>query len=66
MLPPGIAALGGSLASMALVIPGMNEVWYAGPLSKTTGDIGFEMAFMVTAIFYLPFRWLEIRLRDYL
>ncbi|KAK3936383.1 permease for cytosine/purines, uracil, thiamine, allantoin-domain-containing protein [Diplogelasinospora grovesii] len=65
-LPPGIAALGASLVSMALVIPGMAQVWYTGPIGITTGDIGFEMAFAVTAIFYLPFRWLEIRLRGHL
>lgn len=61
-LPLGVAAIGASLVSMALVIPGMEEPWYTGPIAKTTGDIGFEMAFVVTALAYLPFRWLEIRL----
>jgi purine-cytosine permease-like protein len=60
-LPLGLAALGASLVSMALVVPGMGEVWYTGPIAEKTGDIGFEMAFVVTAIFYLPLRWLEIR-----
>jgi purine-cytosine permease-like protein len=64
-LPSGIAALGASLVSMALVIPGMSEVWYTGPIAETTGDIGFEMAFVVTALFYLPFRWLEIRIQGH-
>lgn len=62
-LPPGIAAIGASAVSMALVVPGMAEPWFTGPIAKTTGDIGFEMAFVVTAIAYLPFRWLEIRWR---
>ncbi|KAK4165860.1 hypothetical protein QBC43DRAFT_332951 [Cladorrhinum sp. PSN259] len=59
-LPPGIAALGASMVSMALVIPGMAAPWYTGPIAKITGDIGFEMAFIVTGLAYLPFRWLEI------
>ncbi|KAK3353047.1 permease for cytosine/purines, uracil, thiamine, allantoin-domain-containing protein [Lasiosphaeria hispida] len=65
-LPPGVAALGASLCSMGLVVPGMAEPWFTGPIAKTTGDIGFEMAFAVTALCYLPFRWLEIRLRGHL
>ncbi|KAK3688586.1 permease for cytosine/purines, uracil, thiamine, allantoin-domain-containing protein [Podospora appendiculata] len=65
-LPPGIAALGASLVSMALVVPGMAEPWYTGPIAKTTGDIGFEMAFLVTALAYLPFRWAEIKLKGHL
>ena len=65
-LPPGIAAIGASLVSLALVIPGMAEPWFTGPIAKTTGDIGFEMAVVVTALSYLPFRWLEIRWRGHL
>lgn len=65
-LPPGIAAVGASLVSLALVIPGMAEPWFTGPIAKTTGDIGFEMAFVVTALSYIPFRWLEIRWRGHL
>ncbi|KAK8060307.1 purine-cytosine permease fcy22 protein [Apiospora saccharicola] len=65
-LPSGIAALAASLLSMGLVIPGMAEAWYTGPIAEKTGDIGFEMAFFVTGIFYLPFRWLEIKWRGHL
>lgn len=65
-LPSGIAALGASIVSMGLVVPGMAEVWYTGPIAETTGDIGFEMAFVVTALFYVPFRWLEIKLRGHI
>lgn len=65
-LPTGIAAIAASLVSFALVVPGMAEVWYTGPIAEKTGDIGFEVAFVLTAIFYYPFRWLEIRLRGHL
>jgi len=63
LLPPGFAAMGASLVSLALVVPGMAQSWYTGPLAKVTGDIGFEMAFVVTALFYVPFRFLEIKFR---
>ena len=65
-LPSGIPALLASLISFALIVPGMAEVWYTGPIAETTGDIGFEMAFVVTALFYFPLRWLEIRWRGHL
>jgi purine-cytosine permease-like protein len=65
-LPPGIAAIGASLVSMALVVPGMAAPWYRGPIARTTGDIGFEMAFGVTALCYLAFRWVEVRWRGHL
>jgi purine-cytosine permease-like protein len=65
-LPTGLAAVGASLVSMALVVPGMAAPWYTGPIAEKTGDIGFEMAFVVTAISYLPLRWLEIRWRGHL
>jgi purine-cytosine permease-like protein len=50
-------------ASFGLVIPCMYENWYVGPIAETTGDIGFEMAFCITALLYLPLRYLEIRMR---
>ncbi|KAH6856566.1 permease for cytosine/purines, uracil, thiamine, allantoin-domain-containing protein [Chaetomium sp. MPI-CAGE-AT-0009] len=65
-LPPGIAAIVASMVSLGLVVPGMAAPWYTGPIAKMTGDIGFEMAFVVTAISYIPFRWLEIRWRGHL
>jgi purine-cytosine permease-like protein len=66
MLPSGLAAIGASLLSFGLVVPGMAEVWYTGPIAETTGDIGFELAFVLTGLFYLPLRWLEIRIRGHL
>jgi purine-cytosine permease-like protein len=65
-LPTGLAAMGASIISFGLVVPGMAEVWYTGPIAETTGDIGFELAFVVTALFYIPLRWLEIRIRGQL
>jgi purine-cytosine permease-like protein len=65
-LPTGLAAILASIISFGLVVPGMEEVWYTGPIAETTGDIGFEMAFVVTGIFYLPLRWLEIKWRGHL
>jgi purine-cytosine permease-like protein len=62
-LPTGIAAWGASICSLGLVIPGLAKTWYTGPIGRHTGDIGFEMAIAVTALLYVPFRLLEIKLR---
>ena len=62
-LPPGLAAIGASMLSWALVVPGMAQSWYVGPIAKITGDIGFEMAFVLTGLLYLPLRWVEIKAR---
>ncbi|KAI0458130.1 permease for cytosine/purines, uracil, thiamine, allantoin-domain-containing protein [Xylaria acuta] len=60
-LPWGAAALTASVLSFALVIPSIAQIWFTGPIAKKTGDIGFELAFIATAIFYLPLRALEKR-----
>ncbi|KAF7542727.1 hypothetical protein G7Z17_g11329 [Cylindrodendrum hubeiense] len=60
-LPPGFAAIGASLVSLALVIPSMDTTWYTGPIGKHIGDLGFESAFVVTALAYYPLRSLEIK-----
>lgn len=65
-LPPGIAALAAGILSFAIVIPSMHQVWFTGPIGKTTGDIGFEVAFAAAGVLYFPFRWLEIRFRGML
>ncbi len=62
-LPLGVAALGASVLSFALVIPSMSQVWYKGPIASKTGDIGFEAAMVVTALCYIPLRHLEKRWR---
>ncbi|KAI1371590.1 permease for cytosine/purines, uracil, thiamine, allantoin-domain-containing protein [Hypoxylon crocopeplum] len=61
-LPLGIAALSASALSFALVIPSMSQVWFEGPIAEKSGDIGFEIAFVVTAVLYLPLRFFEKKL----
>ncbi|KAJ3572234.1 hypothetical protein NP233_g3212 [Leucocoprinus birnbaumii] len=63
LLPTGIAAVASVILSFGPVVPCMDQIWYVGPIAQTTGDIGFEMAFVVSGIFYIPFRWLEIKWR---
>ncbi|KAK0728372.1 permease for cytosine/purines, uracil, thiamine, allantoin-domain-containing protein [Lasiosphaeria miniovina] len=59
LLPWGAAALAAAALSFALVIPAMDQTWYHGPIASTTGDIGFELAFAVSAALYVPLRFLE-------
>ena len=54
-------ALAAGLLSVALIVPSMEQVWYTGPIAKYTGDIGFEVAFAVSALLYWPLRTLELR-----
>ncbi|KAM0460054.1 hypothetical protein ACHAPV_000306 [Trichoderma viride] len=61
-LPLGIAALLSGILCFGMVVPCMDQVWWQGPIAKTTGDIGFEMAFVVASLLYVPFRYAEIRL----
>lgn len=62
-LPSGIPAIAASVLSFGLVVPSMDQVWFVGPIAKTTGDIGFEMALVLTAIFYVPLRYVEVKMR---
>lgn len=61
-LPIGLAALLASAGSFALIWAVMDQVWWVGPIAKTTGDIGFEVAFALTALLYPPLRLVELRL----
>ncbi|KAF2016684.1 hypothetical protein BU24DRAFT_492727 [Aaosphaeria arxii CBS 175.79] len=58
-LPPGIAAISAAVLCFGLVIPGMSQIWFVGPIAEKTGDIGFEVAFVLSALLYLPMRLLE-------
>ncbi|KAH8723540.1 purine-cytosine permease FCY21 [Phaeosphaeriaceae sp. PMI808] len=58
-LPLGLAALGSGVLSLGMIVPGMAQIWYTGPIGKKTGDIGFEVAFAVSALMYVPLRFLE-------
>ncbi|KAI0795398.1 cytosine-purine permease [Abortiporus biennis] len=62
-LPTGIAAISACLLACALIVPSMDQVWFVGPIAKKTGDIGFELAFVATALFYIPLRALEVKIR---
>ena len=63
-LAPGYAAMSASLLSYAVIIPCMNQVWFTGPIGNVTGDIGFEVALVATAVLYLPLRYLERKVFD--
>lgn len=58
-LPIGVAALVSSVLSFLLVVPSMSQIWWTGPIARVTGDLGFEFAFVVTGLLYVPFRTLE-------
>ena len=62
-LPSGIPAIGACVLSFGLIVPGMNQVWFTGPIGKTTGDIGFELAFLSTVVCYIPLRSLEFYMK---
>ncbi|KAL8407210.1 hypothetical protein RB596_009728 [Gaeumannomyces avenae] len=58
-LPPGVAALASLLVSFGAIVPFMAQAWWTGPVAKLTGDIGFELAFVVAGLVYLPLRTFE-------
>ncbi|KAH8881458.1 purine-cytosine permease FCY21 [Thozetella sp. PMI_491] len=61
-LPLGVAAISSIFLPVALIVPCMSETWYTGPIARTTGDIGFEVGFVLSVLCYIPLRTLEIRL----
>ncbi|KAI1421369.1 permease for cytosine/purines, uracil, thiamine, allantoin-domain-containing protein [Xylaria sp. FL1777] len=62
-LPTGLSAILAAGLSFGLVVPCASQAWYTGPLAVTTGDIGFEVALVLSPILYLPIRWLELKWR---
>ena len=62
LLPVGVAAVASGVLSFGLIIPCMAQVWWTGPIAETTGDIGFEVALVLSALLYIPLRTLEKRL----
>jgi NCS1 nucleoside transporter family len=58
-LPPGLAAFGAGVLCFALVIPGMSQIWFEGPIARKTGDIGLEIAIVLSALLYVPLRFWE-------
>ncbi|KAG1867285.1 permease for cytosine/purines, uracil, thiamine, allantoin-domain-containing protein [Suillus subalutaceus] len=63
-LPWGAAAITAVIMSFALIIPCMNQIWYQGPIGITSGDIGFEIAFPLAGLLYLPLRKLELKYQN--
>lgn len=62
-LPSGLSAIVAMLASWAFIIPTMDQTWFTGPIAKSTGDLGFEFAIIVSAIIYIPLRTFEVKRR---
>jgi len=62
-LPTGFAALVACLVAVGVIVPAMEQVWWTGPIGRKTGDIGFELAFVVTALVYPVARRIELRVR---
>jgi purine-cytosine permease-like protein len=60
-LPLGAAAFTASALPFALIVPCMSQSWFQGPIARTTGDIGFEVALVLSATFYLVFRTFELK-----
>ncbi|OHE98314.1 NCS1 nucleoside transporter [Colletotrichum orchidophilum] len=58
-LPLGVAAIGAAVLSFGLVVPCIAQVWFTGPIAVSTGDIGFEVAFFLSAVLYVPLRYAE-------
>jgi purine-cytosine permease-like protein len=58
-LPLGAAALASGVLSFGLVVPSMAQVWWTGPIAQTTGDLGFEFAFVLSSLLYVPLRFAE-------
>ncbi|KAH0834778.1 cytosine-purine permease [Lanmaoa asiatica] len=58
-LPWGAAAVTAGILSFGLIIPSMNQIWFVGPIGLNTGDIGFEVAFPLAGLLYVPLRTLE-------
>jgi purine-cytosine permease-like protein len=58
-LPPGIAALTSAILAIGLIVPSMDQIWFTGPIAERSGDLGFELGFIVCALLYIPLRLLE-------
>lgn len=61
-LPLGVAAMAAGILCWGLIVPFMDQAWYQGPLAKSTGDLGFEIAFVLSGVLYIPLRYAEKRL----
>jgi purine-cytosine permease-like protein len=62
-LPTGLAPLGTCLVALGVIVPTMEQVRWMGKIGKKAGDIGFELAFVVTALVYPVTRVIELKVR---
>ncbi|KAJ5798705.1 nucleoside transporter [Penicillium pulvis] len=64
-LPLGIGAGVAFILGVVAWCMGMSETWFVGPLAKTIGEYGGDVAneftFVVTALTYIPARYLELK-----
>lgn len=61
-LPWGAAAVASLACGFGAAVPAMGQVWFVGPVARTTGDIGIFFSLIVSAVFYTLLRSLEIKL----
>lgn len=60
-LPSGLSALAAGAVGIGLSVPCINQVWYVGSIAEHSGDIGWEVAFVASALVYVPLRVVERR-----
>ncbi|KAJ5753220.1 nucleoside transporter [Penicillium odoratum] len=62
-LPLGIGAGVAFALGVIAWVMGMSETWFVGPLAKVIdgGDVANEFTFVVTALSFLPARYLELK-----
>lgn len=64
-LPHGFGAAAAFLLGVVAWVMGMQQTWFTGPLAKLIGDgggdVANEMTFVVTAVTYIPARYLELQ-----
>lgn len=64
-LPIGIGAFTAFALGIISWVMGMWQTWYVGPLAaligKDGGDVANEICFVVTAVSYIPARYLELK-----
>ncbi|KAE8231996.1 hypothetical protein CF326_g2974 [Tilletia indica] len=58
-LPWGAAAITACICSLGVIIPSMDQIYFAGPIAQKVGDLGFELGILTTGLVYVPLRLLE-------
>ncbi|KAI7285404.1 hypothetical protein KC345_g1729 [Hortaea werneckii] len=64
-LPVGVAAFCAFALGVVMWIMGLVQTWYVGPvgarIGSSGGDVANELTLAVTAVAYVPFRYLELK-----